>query len=255
MADDIIGGSSLVWRYHHHVSHHAYTNDVELDQDVHSSYPILRLHEEQEYKWHHKYQQFYCWLLFPVLFISVHIDDTKAFLAGKTYSTRFSGATKQEYTLFVVGKILHFALLLFLPAYFYSSFLSSLFYYCVYGATGSLVLGTLFIVSHNTPETKEEEGQKRDWAVMNIEHSCSWGGDVAAFFTGGLNMQIEHHVFPSANPMLYTKMRKIIEEECKKRGVRYSYYSTLPEVLVAFFNFMVQMGQQPKAQLNQKKQK
>jgi len=80
---------------------------------------------------------------------------------------------------------------------------------------------------------------------MNIEHSCSWGGDVAAFFTGGLNMQVEHHIFPSANPMLYTKMRKIVEEECVKKGVRYSYYQTLPEVLMSFISFMQEMGRQP----------
>ena len=56
LTDDVLtGGSSLVWRFHHQVGHHCYCNDVDKDQDVHSSFPLIRLDAAQELCWYHRY--------------------------------------------------------------------------------------------------------------------------------------------------------------------------------------------------------
>ena len=65
--NDLIGGSSLIWSYHHHVSHHIHTNSIHRDQDVFSAFPFLRFDNRLPKKWFHAYQYIYMVALFPLL--------------------------------------------------------------------------------------------------------------------------------------------------------------------------------------------
>lgn len=67
-ANDLIGGSSLIWSYHHHISHHIYTNSVHRDQDVFSAFPLIRFDKRLPKAWYHAFQYIYMGLLFPFLF-------------------------------------------------------------------------------------------------------------------------------------------------------------------------------------------
>ena len=81
-------------------------------------------------------------------------------------------------------------------------------------ATFTLAAAT-FAVSHNVPEAKpldagtpratlyDTELAARDWGVQQIVTSANWGGSVGNFFTGGLNLQVEHHLFPAISFMHY----------------------------------------------------
>merc|ERR1719329_1391898 len=94
MTDDLIGGSSLVWRYHHCVSHHLYTNDVGLDMDVFSSFPFVRLDPRQERKSWHRFQFIYAWILFFFFYVSIQIQEVGVMLDGPSINgVRFIGAS------------------------------------------------------------------------------------------------------------------------------------------------------------------
>jgi len=80
LTDDLIGGSSLMWRYHHQVSHHITCNDLSLDEDVFSSLPLLRFDARQPREWFHRYQHLYMWLLFPFLQLVFQYGDIKGFV-------------------------------------------------------------------------------------------------------------------------------------------------------------------------------
>jgi len=81
-ANDMIGGSSLIWSYHHHVSHHIYTNSVDRDQDVFSSFPMLRFDERLPGKWFHAYQYIYMAFLFPFLWRACPLGRLRALGLG-----------------------------------------------------------------------------------------------------------------------------------------------------------------------------
>jgi fatty acid desaturase (delta-4 desaturase) len=116
------------------------------------------------------------------------------------------------------------------------------------------VLASTFAVSHNVPESKplggpavraelyDTELAARDWGVQQIVTSANWGGAVGNFFTGGLNLQVEHHLFPAISFMHYPGISKIVAEEAAKRGVPYSRYATLPEILARFVKYMADVG-------------
>jgi fatty acid desaturase len=63
---------------------------------------------------------------------------------------------------------------------------------------------------------------ERDWGVQQVLTSANWGGVIGNFFTGGLNLQIEHHLFPAISFMHYPAIAAIVADECKKRGINVS---------------------------------
>jgi len=72
--------------------------------------------------------------------------------------------------------------------------------------------------------------------------SANWGGVFGCFMTGGLNLQIEHHLFPAVSFMHYPAISKIVEDEAKKRGLEYASYRTLTEILPRYVKFMRDVG-------------
>jgi len=238
------GGSSLVWRYHHQVSHHAYCNDVALDQDVHSSFPILRLDKAQALSPHHQFQWLYAPLLFCGLSLSIHFQDLKCLLDSRTFLVNFKGTSAPEIVLAIALKAIHVAWLYILPASIHGVQVMLLPWAAAL-AVGGFWLSALFIVSHNLLATKEAEepGPQGDWARYQIETSSSWGGEVGSFLTGGLNLQIEHHLFPGMAHHLYPKVQVIVKDECQKRGIPYTGYDNFYANFVDHVKFLHAAGQ------------
>ena len=69
---------------------------------------------------------------------------------------------------------------------------------------------------------------------VQVLTSANWGGRIGNFFTGGLNLQIEHHLFPAISFVHYPAIAKIVRDECEKRGIPYAHYDTLPEIVGRF---------------------
>ncbi|KAK3246002.1 hypothetical protein CYMTET_44453 [Cymbomonas tetramitiformis] len=246
---DLIGGSSLMWRYHHQVSHHIHCNDTDMDEDVFSSFPMLRFDPRLPKYWFHKFQHLYMWLLFPLMQVAFEVGDLKAVFDKRTAGASLRGATPFEYATVFGGKIVHWGLLLAPLACGVSA--ATVAACCAsYIFTQGVVLASLFAVSHNLGETKNAEwletSQLRDdWAVQQILTSANWGSKIGCFFTGGLNLQIEHHLFPAISFMHYPQISKIAKEEATKRGIPYAEYKWLPSILWQFQCFMAKAGSAP----------
>ena len=69
---------------------------------------------------------------------------------------------------------------------------------------------------------------------LQVLTSANWGADIGNFFTGGLNLQVEHHLFPAISFMHYPAISRIVADECAKRGIPYVHYDTLPEIIGRF---------------------
>ena len=93
-----------------------YCNDVAKDQDVHSSFPLLRLDEAQELCWYHRYQWLYGPVLFSLLYPSIQMQDVMQLLQHRSFDTRFHGATRGEVALALGLKALHVLWFFVLPA-------------------------------------------------------------------------------------------------------------------------------------------
>jgi fatty acid desaturase (delta-4 desaturase) len=260
MTDDLIGGSSLMWRYHHQVSHHIHCNDDALDEDVLNAFPFLRFDPRLPKLWMHQFQHIYMWFTFPLLTVVFQIGDIKGLFDKRTVGASLYGASNFEKATVIAGKITHYFLLFGLPWILHGAS-AALIGAASYYATQGLVLASTFAVSHNVPESKPvAQGPaqdslllgtlERDWGVQQLLTSANWGGVIGNFFTGGLNLQIEHHLFPAISFMHYPAIAKIVEDEATKRGLQYAKYGTLPEIIVRFIQYMKDVGNAPQAPLN-----
>jgi len=172
---------------------------------------------------------------------------------GRTEGATLYGATPLEKATVVLGKLSHYGLLLAMPAYFHG-WGAALTGAAAYTVAQSVVLATTFAVSHNLQENKPEfdgspttatlttPSTARDWGLHQIQTSSNWGGAIGCFFTGGLNLQIEHHLFPAISFGHYPAISAIVRDECAKRGVEYVHYDTLPDILARFSDYMRDVG-------------
>jgi hypothetical protein len=153
LCDDLVGGSSLMWRYHHQVSHHIHSNDDALDEDVFSSFPFLRFDPRLPKHWWHQYQHIYMWASFPLLQVGFQITDIVGLVDNRTPGATLYGASSFEKATVLLGKVAHYALIWFVPIALHgwaAVWPAALAYIGVQG----VVLATTFAVSHNVPETK-----------------------------------------------------------------------------------------------------
>merc|ERR1712137_1435920 len=248
LLDDIaVGGSSICWRYHHNILHHAYCNDPERDTDTFSSMPFLRLDSSQPWQPYHRFQWMYAPVLFSLLWISIQIEDLKQLLGNAFYTVKFNGTSSVEIVFAVLLKTIHFWWIVVLP-YQIHGLWSMLFPWMACFGFGGFVLASMFQVSHNVDETKamQAPSNKGCWAKQQIVTSTSWGGRISCFFAGGLNFQIEHHLFPCLPHHIYPQVQKIVKDECAKRQIFYAGYSTLVSNYIDHVKFLYNIGQRPR---------
>jgi acyl-lipid (7-3)-desaturase (Delta-4 desaturase) len=96
----------------------------------------------------------------------------------------------------------------------------------------------------------KENYATRDWGEQQVLTSANWGGVVGNFMTGGLNLQIEHHMFPAISFMHYPAISNIVRDECEKRGINYASYTTLPEIITRFQKYMKEVGSAEQVPMN-----
>lgn len=238
------GGSSLVWRYHHQCSHHTYCNDAVLDQDAHSSYPIVRLEKTQAIEPWHEFQWLYGPLSFSLLWFAIQMQDFQCLLDARSFLVRFKGTSATEIVLALCLKLLHISWFFLLPIAIHG--VPAMLLPCASALVfGSFWLSALFIVSHNLLQCKQADvpqGAKGDWAKYQIETSASWGGAVGSFFTGGLNLQIEHHLFPCMAHHLYPQVQVIVKEECTRANINYAAYPYFGGIFIDHVRFLYAYG-------------
>jgi fatty acid desaturase len=104
-------------------------------------------------------------------------------------------------------------------------------------------LGVNFIISHNFEGVLNSSANaSADWAISQIESSSSVGGRTLGFFHGGLNYQIEHHLFPRISHAHYYKIKPIVQEWCKKNDIKYTYYDTLWSNIYSCYKYLELQG-------------
>jgi fatty acid desaturase (delta-4 desaturase) len=240
---DWIGGSSLLWKHHHVLLHHAYTNVLESDPDITTD--ILRLHKDIKYKPFHYWQKIYLWFLLLLLPINWHFTEFFDLYNMKHMSHKISSMATNEMHIGLLMRILFYIRFYIIPIYLHPSFYTVL-NICVSLAVGGIYLGVNFIISHNFEgvlnNSAKAKETKIDWAISQIKSSSSVGGRLLGFFHGGLNYQIEHHLFPRISHVHYHKMKPVIQEWCKKHNIKYNYYNNLWDNIYSCYKYLELQG-------------
>jgi len=246
---DVIGGSSYIWHWKHGIYHHTYTNVTSFDSDIDLGV-LGRLSPHHPRHWYQRWQHWYMWPMYGVMAIRWHLyDDFHDLLKGQIGTHRFPRPTGKELAVFIGGKAVFFSLAFGIPALFHPLWIVVLFY-----GAASFVLGILLSVVFQLAHCVEgavfvqppESGGRltRAWAVHQVETTVDFvrHSRPVSWFLGGLNFQIEHHLFPRISHVNYGPLSKLVEDTCREFGVQYREHKTLWAGLVSHFRWLRRMG-------------
>eukprot|EP00927_Polykrikos_kofoidii_P061816 TRINITY_DN56644_c0_g1_i1.p1 TRINITY_DN56644_c0_g1~~TRINITY_DN56644_c0_g1_i1.p1 ORF type:complete len:448 (+),score=44.56 TRINITY_DN56644_c0_g1_i1:94-1437(+) len=254
---DIIGNSRWIWLQQHIMWHHPYTNHMPLDGDAQSAEPALLFHDYSleklktdgvPFRWYHRYQALYMNLVLAMYGPSITLNP--GFLMEMRHSHRTPDSMHTKDAFLPRQKHLAWGLRAFylmrvviLP-WFVAGVplpIAAAYVSFVCGA----VLTFVFVVSHNFEDAEREpckgEGPT-DWYKAQIETSSTYGGWWGMLFTGGLNLQIEHHCFPRMSSWHYPAIQSVVRECCEEHGVRYAYFPYLWTNVRSTWRYMQKVG-------------
>lgn len=240
---DWIGGSSLLWNHHHVLMHHAETNVLDHDPDVTTE--IIRLHKSTNMYGYHRFQGMYTWFLLPLLPISWHFKEIYDLVVMRHCNKKISNMAYNDAKIAIVFRTFFILRFYVIPLYYYPS-LHTLA--CITNTLliGGAYLGINFIISHNFEGVKPimtvYSQDKKDWARVQVESSSTVGGRTLGYFHGGLNYQIEHHLFPRISHVHYHKLQDVVMDWCSDYDINYTYFDTIFENIISCYNHINRMG-------------
>ena len=246
---DLLGGSSYVWARKHNSIHHSYANITGHDDDINLGF-FGRLSPHQKRLRFHRLQHFYLWALYGFLPIKWQVfDDFRAVVTGRIAGHRFTRPKGWDVVTFIGGKVVFFSLALVVPLLIYPAWAVLLFYVAASFVQG-LVLSVVFQLAHCVEEAAfplphEATGRMQaPWAVHQVETTVNFarGSRLLSWFVGGLNFQIEHHLFPRICHVHYPALSPLVEETCREFGLRYVAQETLLAGVASHFRWLRRMG-------------
>jgi linoleoyl-CoA desaturase len=250
MSLDFLGGSSYVWARKHNIIHHTYSNITGHDDDINIGF-VGRLTPHQKRWQFHRFQHFYLWILYGLLPIKWQLyDDFHDVIAGRVGSHRMPRPKGWDLVLFLGGKAVFFTLAFVVPLLLYSPGIVLLLYLLVSMVLG-VALSMVFQLAHCVeeaafPAAPATGRMETPWAVHQVETTVDYGRNnrLLCWFVGGLNFQIEHHLFPQICHVHYPELAKVVEKTCKEFGVRYVVQKTFRASVASHFRLLKRLGRQ-----------
>ncbi len=250
---DAVGGSQWLWNQKHNILHHTFTNIEELDDDIHAG-SVLRLSPVQEYKWWHRFQNWYALPLYSLLSVYwILFTDFKEFVQGKVGDYKLPTPKRSDKIMFWGGKLFYFSYALVLPLFFHPTahvLLAFLGVQLVLGFTLSLVFQLAHIVDNaDFPEPAENGALADEWTVHQMKTTVNFArtNRFVNFYVGGLNFQAEHHLFTRICHLHYPDISNVVKKTCEEYDVPYKEYLTLSSAVASHLRHLKAMGrpQQP----------
>ncbi len=228
---NFLGANNFMWRSKHNIIHHTYTNIEGIDDDIEAK-PLLRLCETQKHYKIHRFQHWYFWAAYSLLYIWwVFFTDYKKYFLGRIGPTSLTKMSVGDHISFWGFKLLHAFIFVAVPIYTLG-FSTWLIGFLIYGMFTGFVLSIVFQLAHTVehtdfPQASIETGKMEDeWAIHQLKTTANFAtrNKLISWWVGGLNFQVEHHLFPRISHVHYPAISKIIRKACQDFGVPYIEY-------------------------------
>jgi linoleoyl-CoA desaturase len=248
----LLGGFPPNWRFQHNTLHHGFTNIEGHDEDI-APLGILRLSPHRPLKKIHRYQHIYGWLLYSLMTFSwIVAKDFKRFKKYKLMGAKLSSKRKYNRLLvdIIISKVAYYCVFLVLPL-----FTIPVPWYWIIGGflmmhfTSGLVLSSIFQTAHVVPTSEypvpDKDGQlDNNWAIHQLHTTCDYApkSTVFSWLIGGLNYQVEHHLFPNISHIHYRDIAKIVQSKAKKYNLPYHVNKSFPHAVWQHIKMLKNLG-------------
>ena len=225
------------WKAKHNVLHHAHTNDPANDDSM--PLVFVRLSPYQQWRPHHRFQYLYVPLLFPLMAIAMFFSDAVYVLTGRL-NTRKHGVPSLKKLGHGLAEKLALPAIILTAAFRTHSAMSVLAgtfaVLLVAGLSLSLVFGVNHFVEGNVYPDTDSRLRGDAFLMQQVRGTCNYApkSRLVTWYTGGLNLHIEHHLFPSLPHQLLPLLAPQVKAICERHGVPYNEFRTHPAAFWAF---------------------
>jgi linoleoyl-CoA desaturase len=246
---DFLGASSFMWNVKHNVVHHAYTNIDGVDDDINAK-PFLRLCETQKRFRIHRYQHLYFWALYSLLYCFwIYFTDYKKYFSRKVGVVALQKLQLKDHISFWGFKALYPFVFILLPIYF-CGVIPWLVGYAILAAVAGFTLSMVFQLAHTVEETtfpvaiQPANRVEDEWALSQLKSTANFAtrNPFITWCLGGLNFQIEHHLFPKISHVHYPAIGRIIRQTCQELGVPYIEHRRMYLAVASHVSYLRRMG-------------
>lgn len=245
----MLGANHFMWNMKHNMIHHTFTNVDGVDDDIEVGV-FMRMAPTQKHFKLHKYQHIYFWFLYTLLYIFwIFFTDYKKYFSKKIGDIPLKKMEVKDHIMFWLVKVYHLTAFVFFPIY-KVGFLAWLIGFLVSTLFAGFVLSIVFQLAHTVEHTQfpnaDEVTHKLpdEFAVHQIKTTANFATNnkIVNWLVGGLNFQIEHHLFPKISHVHYPAISKIIKSVCEEYQLKYIEYKTTRKAIAAHYRFVKQMG-------------
>lgn len=248
---NVMGGNVYIWKQKHNVNHHSFTNIEGMDDDIDIK-PFIRVHTAQKKNFLHPLQHFYWVLLYGTTYIFwVYYNDfNKYFRSRISEYTPIPKMSLKEHLNFWFSKIFYTLIFIVIPGLFVG-WVPMLVGYLIISYVTGLLIAIVFQLAHVVEKADFVDpvatnfNVEDEWAIHQLKTTANFATDnkFLNWLLGGLNFQVEHHLFPRISHIHYAKMNKIVKDTCKEFNVEYKEYPTMFEALKSHVLHLKAVGQ------------
>jgi len=250
----ILAGNVYNWQVQHNVLHHTYTNIPGHDEDLEAG-RVIRFTKDAKWYSFHKFQHYYSIFLYGLLTfnwaITTDFKQMKSYLKRKL-SYGEAKSPKILWTTLVITKVIYFSIWLVIPMLLGITWWKVLSGFFVMHYTAGLILSVVFQLAHiiddTTNPTPNDSGEiENTWAIHQLFTTVNFAPKswIVNWYTGGLNHQVEHHLFPHISHVHYSKLAKIVKETAQECNLPYHEYKTMRGAVIAHFKHLRELGKKP----------
>jgi len=252
---NLLGGSVFNWKLQHNVLHHTYTNIVQMDDDI-ADRLVLKFSPHTKVKFFHSIQWMYAIFFYGLMTLYwVFAKDIIQFLRytknGVVNST--PEHNRKVMIKMILVKVIYLSIILGVPTLvfgipFYQVFLGFTAMHFVAGIVLTVVFQLAHTLEGTTHPLPDAEGNiANDWAIHQMETTINFApkNKLISWYVGGLNFQVEHHLFPKICHVHYPEIAGIVEKTAKEYGVAYNVNNTFAEALKSHFQALYRFGRLP----------
>jgi linoleoyl-CoA desaturase len=244
-----LGGSHFMWNVKHNIIHHAYTNIDGIDDDIDAK-PFLRMASTQKKYKIHRYQHWYFWFFYSLLYLYwIFFSDFRKYFERKIGNMPLKKMAFQDHFYFWFYKIISYSILIIIPSLF-AGVIPTIVGFLISALVAGVILSTVFQLAHTVEHTSfpladENTGKMEDeWAIHQLKTTANFAtkNRMLSWFVGGLNFQIEHHLFPKISHVHYPALSRIIKKACLEYNITYVEYRRMHHAVISHISFLKQMG-------------
>lgn len=256
---NLIGGNDYVWSITHNIVHHTYTNIDGHDEDLEVA-PFIRLNKHKPYHWIHKFQHLLAFIAYGFATIFwVFLKDFKKLSQPSIGPYQNKKHPRKEIITLILTKALYYGYTIVLPLVIMGiAWWQFLIGYLTVHFTAGIILGIIFQLAHVVEETEQpmadEHGKMEDnWAIHQMRTTANFATNnrFINWYVGGLNFQIEHHLFSHICSVHYKNLSPIVKEVAEKHGVPYNVHPTFFGAVASHYRTLKAFGKkEPKSAMS-----